>query len=276
MSTLKRDRAIFSLARDYLPSLGISGVTREIVDQYMQPPERPDNMYGIYRRLIESAQNSGSMPNVIGKSLGSGLNSLGIVLFQFDPKKVAAKFTASSDWEVLFGEIRTTLKPSGELREGAHGLWPRFCRTAIDGAKFLSQFQDHLDFYKWADFLDIDDRTRDALPLLLQSKIRGFGMALACDFLKELGYVKFGKPDVQIRDIFKGLKLANNYDDMTILEAIRRIAANNHTTPYAVDKVFWLIGSGYFYNHKKLIGKDGRIPQQKNRFIEFTKNELQL
>lgn len=48
---------------------------------------------------------------------------------------------------------------------------------------------------------------REDKRLLLEQQIVGIGFALACDFLKELEYVNFAKPDVQLRDIFKGLEL---------------------------------------------------------------------
>ncbi len=38
--------------------------------------------------------------------------------------------------------------------------------------------------------------------MLLGREINGFGFALSCDFLKELGYEDFPKPDVHLRDIF--------------------------------------------------------------------------
>ena len=45
-------------------------------------------------------------------------------------------------------------------------------------------------------------RARPALPLLLVQEIDGFGFALACNFLRELGYENFSKPDVHLRKIF--------------------------------------------------------------------------
>jgi len=39
---------------------------------------------------------------------------------------------------------------------------------------------------------------------------------------------------------------------------------------YTADKVFWLIGSGYFYNHPH-VGRNGRIASQKHKFINLLK-----
>lgn len=97
-----------------------------------------------------------------------------------------------------------------------------------------------------------DDRARPALPLLLQNKVNGFGLALACDFLKELGYVKYAKPDVYLKKIFTSLELCSaKASDYDVLEAIIRVAQHAGVTPYKVDKVFWLIGSGDFLQRQK-------------------------
>jgi hypothetical protein len=65
----------------------------------------------------------------------------------------------------------------------------------LSGAKFLSQFSSADDFYRWVDFFGEDERARSALPMLLPEEIAGFGFALACDFVKELDYENFSKPD---------------------------------------------------------------------------------
>ena len=44
-------------------------------------------------------------------------------------------------------------------------------------------------------------------------------------------------------------------------------------TPYNVDKLFWLIGSGYFYDDEQ-IGSRGRIGSRKAEFIRVAKREL--
>lgn len=65
----------------------------------------------------------------------------------------------------------------------------------------MAQFTSAEDFCAWVDLFDYDDKTRPALPLLLQSEVYGFGLALACDFLKELGYLNFAKPDVHLTNL---------------------------------------------------------------------------
>ena len=45
------------------------------------------------------------------------------------------------------------------------------------------------------------------MPLILAAEIEGIGYTLACDFLKELGFIEYGKPDVHVIEIFVGIGL---------------------------------------------------------------------
>jgi hypothetical protein len=49
------------------------------------------------------------------------------------------------------------------------------------------------------------------------------------------------------------------------------MARNAGRTPYHVDKLFWLIGSGNFYDDPQ-IGNEGRIGRHKEQFIEYALN----
>ena len=128
---------------------------------------------------------------------------------------------------------------------------------------------DANDFYTWVDFFDRDDRARIALPMLMASEIQGMGFALACDFLKELGYTNFAKPDVHLNYIFDKLGLCElGANDYGVFKAIVRVANNANVTPYAADKVFWLIGSGDFYDDQLDIGR------HREKFVAYAKKNL--
>jgi hypothetical protein len=111
--------------------------------------------------------------------------------------------------------------------------------------------------------------------MLLSREIEGFGFALSCDFLKEMGYINFPKPDVHLRDIFTSLSLSQDKpDDYKLFKAVIRVAGNAGVSPYNADKVFWLIGSGYFYSDPH-IGNKGRVGSHKRDFIEHAKPLLE-
>jgi thermostable 8-oxoguanine DNA glycosylase len=241
-------------------------VTDDIIEMHLSPEVIPGTatLNSVFRRLVESAQNRGMMPRVIGRSI-NGIDSLRDLLFDFDPARVAER-----GWEAteLMNHIRRDLRPTGQVREGPRALWTRFCQSIVSGAAFLSQFDSIDDFRKWVEFFDNDERARPALPMIIDQEIDGIGFALACDFLKELGYINFSKPDVHLKAIFSSLGLSKSSRNYDVFKAIARIASNSGVSPYAVDKMFWLVGSGNFH----LSGV--RIKGRRGEFIARCRTEL--
>ena len=52
------------------------------------------------------------------------------------------------------------------------------------------------------------------------------------------------------------------------------MAHNADVTPYNADKLFWLVGSGHFYDDPH-IGNKGRIGRHKKGFIEVARERLE-
>lgn len=268
------DRQAYELAKGYLPSLNIDGVTESLIEKYLNPLSlnpKPTSKTGLFQRILESAQNANMKAGVIGKSIG-GVGRLSLVLANFDSKAVLAKYGDS--WEAVLDDIVKKLNPRGQIRRTPRSIWPHYCQTILSAAQFVEQFASADDFFKWVDFFDQDERARASLPMLLSHEVVGLGFALSCDFLKELGYVNFPKPDVHLRDIFTALELCEDKnDDYHLFKAIIRVSANANVTPYNADKVFWLVGSGYFYEDLH-IGSNGRIGNHKQAFIEFARRKI--
>lgn len=246
-------------------------VTKELIKRHLVSEyQKPNNINKIYKQFCASAQNRQMSNKVIGQSIG-GIEKLKTVLFDFNPKQVAKTYS-KTDKEKLLKIIIKELKPKGEIRKTNRSLWPQFCQSVIDSAHFLQEFEETKDFYKWADFFANDSRAKPALPLMISIEITGIGFPLACDFLKELGYVQYGKPDVHLKEIFKELNLIDPKEKSTIkqdyqtLKLIDQIAKENNITPFEVDKIFWLIGSGNFYLSEINIGRN------KKEFIEKVKS----
>jgi len=264
---------LYNFAYDFL--LSKNGVTSKLIDEHLVPEyQKPPDLNTIYKQLCASAQNRQMSSAVIGKSIG-GIDKLGKVLFGFNPKLVASNYS-KEDKEKLLNAIINELNPIGEIRKTKRSLWPQFCQSVIDSAYFLQEFEEANDFYKWANFFANDLRAKPALPLMISIEITGIGFPLACDFLKELGYVEYGKPDVHLKEIFKALKLINQHEssmmkqDYQTLKIIDKIAKANGVTSFAADKIFWLIGSGNFYL------SDVNIGRNRNEFIENVKRRYLL
>jgi hypothetical protein len=268
------DGAAYTLAKDFLLQSGASkGVTPELIENYLHlSAPSPDTLAALYERILESAQSANMKAGVIGGSIG-GVGKLGPLLCDFEPTKVLEKYR--SGWEGMLDDIVAQLKPRGSVPRTPRSIWPRYCRSVLSGARFLSQFSTADDFYRWVDLFDENERARPALPLLLAQEIEGFGFALACDFLNGLGYENFSKPDVHVKDIFEGLGLcAEGVGDYEVFRAVGRLARNAGVSPYNADKLFWLVGSGYFYNDPH-IGNEGRIGRHKKEFIEVARERLE-
>lgn len=264
LSTVERDIRAWKLAREYLLKLAPQEVTEGVLSHYLSPrADLPSNLRDIYLRLLESAQNRGMMATVIGGSIG-GLEALRPVLCNFEPSAVLGAFESP---EAVLDAIETHLHPRGQFRRDTGSLWPLFARAVISGARFLSLFADAKEFYGWARTFADDARSRGALPFLLSREVEGLGFALACGFLMELGFVWYAKPDVHVTAIAKGLELCTQRaDDYDVLQTIVRVARNCGTTAYAVDKTFWLVGSGFFYDHKHF-GHEGHVRIDREQFI---------
>lgn len=269
------DKKAYHLAKDYFPAQGIKGVTAKLVEKYLNPlalSPKPTSKEGLYQRILESAQNANMKAGVIGGSI-DGVENLSLVLDGFNPQAVLDKY--SGNWEKILDDIVKRLKPRGEVRRTPRSIWPHYCQTILSAASFIEQFSSASDFFSWVDFFDLDDRARASLPMLLSREIEGFGFALSCDFLKEMGYVNFPKPDVHLRDIFTSLGLCRDKpDDYQLFKAVIRVAGHAGVSAYNADKVFWLIGSGYFYSDLN-IGKQGRVGSRKWEFIEHAKPLLE-
>ena len=269
------DQLAYRLAFEYLESFNDEGITKAIIEDHIEPSDeslRPASLMDVYQRLLISAQNRNMGAAVIGKSIG-GIENLDSVLCNFNPVSVIAKF--GNDANEVLEKIKIQLKPRGQIRESSRSLWPMYCRTILSAARFVAQFASVEDFCKWIAHFDDDDRARPALPLLISQEVAGIGFSLACDFLKEIGYRDFGKPDVHIKSIFKGTGLVSeDANDFRVFKAIVRVAASNKVRPYRVDKLFWLVGSGYFYNNPE-IGKNGRIKTDRKRFVAWASEQIE-
>lgn len=147
--------------------------------------------------------------------------------------------------------------------------WYKWSKSVIDSANFLTSFKDATEFKEFIGLFQYNIETKTALPLLISIKISGIGFPLACDFLKEIGYKDYPKPDVHIKDIIRVL-LRLNYkepiSDILAFEAIIDIATKYEVTPYKLDKILWLICTGNFYNHTNIKPKS-----HKKEFLEILK-----
>lgn len=268
---MKRDKqkliSVYVLAKSFLINQLHNETDNEnisdILAYYLKPHKSNEakKLSEIYYQILEHAQNANMKPKVIGGSIG-GIKNLKTVLFNFNPEKVVNHY--DNDHEKLLDDIIKTLQPVGKLNREPNGLWVQYCKSILSSAYFLKQFKNGAEFHQWTNALYQNEETIDELPQQLEREIHGLGYALAVDFLKEIGYCNYGKPDVHIKDILKGVGLCTDKPkDIEVQKILRKIAKANEVSAYNVDKILWLVGSGSFYAHDITIGKN------KQEFIEW-------
>ena len=279
MCQKNNDKEVYDCAWEYLLNNTPEEVTKDVIGSYLSVPNGGcKDLSCVYRRLLLSAKNGNMIDGVIMGVLGGDFERLGDVLNGFDAKWVSGEY--SGNLGNLIDYICQELKLDERYKYenlNQNSRWFGYCRTIISGAEFISQFENYQDFSRWVNAFPKDERSMAALPLLIEKEVYGLGFTLACDFVKELGFHDYGKPDVHIIEIFKSVGLvAQNASVYEVFKAISRVARNSDSirnsdssaTAYEVDKLFWLIGSGYFYNHTD-IGNNGRIGGMRNDFIGY-------
>jgi thermostable 8-oxoguanine DNA glycosylase len=254
-------------------------INEDILCEHLQAgeeiKENIDTLDDVFYRLMISLQNANMKAKVIGGSLETEKYPDGILRLRNMLIKNLNSMNDFENEEELLRKIFNELNPNSSRSVEEHvkdnrSIWYRYVKSLFSAKAFLEQFSDLNDFKKWIDFFDHDNRARSALPMILSEEIYGMGFALACDFLKEIGYTNFGKPDVHIKDIFYQLGLSQNKKDYFVLKDIVRVAEHNDKSPYYIDKLFWLIGSGNFYL------KGIKIKKSKKQFIDEILNSDQF
>jgi hypothetical protein len=235
----------YEKAKEYL--LSFDEITPEILDEYTLEDawrnRKPDNINKLFKSLLHHAKNRQQMPNSIGE-----IEELSTILFEFNYQEIINKY---SDWEEVFDAIiESDYTPPGIMdKTNRRNLWVSYCKSIMSISKFISKYKDLKDFQKFIDGFLTNEYSKLALPLLLQAELHGFGFALSCDFIKESVSPQFVKPDVYINWFALKLGITQSENDYQIFKDMEQYCSEIDELPYAVDKIFWLVGSGNFHLH---------------------------
>ncbi len=264
MFTTEENKLIYKSAYQFLLSLLPEGINEDSLNKYFEC-ESSDfiSLEEIFERFIISAQNYQAMPNIINFEFRK--KRIKEILFDYNLGRIASLKT-----EDLYQTFRKEFNITSA--DSKMNSWHKWSKSIIDAAKFINGFKDIEDFKTFVKLFDYNPTTRMALPLVISTKISGIGFALACDALKELGFIDYPKPDVHLIKVFSSID-KDCSDNISIFEAITRMANDCHkedssVTPYKIDKVFWLICSGNFYLDKI------KITRQRDNLISYLKQIL--
>lgn len=264
MDCKEKNQIVYKYANEYLRSILPKEMNeRDLEKYYIGDNSNFTSLEDVLIRLIYSAQNYQRMPNVI--KFNDRFDRIKVILYEFDYNKIA-EMEAIDLYYKFRKEFNVTSKDT------KMNSWYKWSKSIIDSAKFVCNFKDVEDFKHFVSLYDYNTITRMSLPLLISSKISGIGFPLACDFLKELGYSNYPKPDVHIVDIFVNLGLSDD-NIINVFEAVIRMyedckEVDSTVTPYKIDKILWLICSGRFYFDNITINR------HKEEFILYVKKHM--
>lgn len=242
------------------------------VSEYFRPEAKYDLEHSaevvaedVFECLIISLQNRQAMPNVV--KYGRYRARYKKILCGFDAALIFEKYQNAPDGvfegEEGIPELSASLRAWGRYVVSAADFMRGF-GSGREGAKNIKRAFDAFQSVP-------SDLGREALPLLLANKIKGLGFALACDFLKEIGY-DYPKPDVHIRAVFEAYR-ARRMSDGEVFDDLMRTAKEAGVSAYELDKAVWLVCSGHFYlrGGKKYKGrKDELIEKVRAKGVRAT------
>jgi hypothetical protein len=263
MDKYNKYKFVFESAKKYLDEIIAKhpNLDSSILEKHLQQESKFDNILDANCRLIESLSNRNMMASVIGFSKRK--KEMSPILFGYDPHRILSTY---KDADELLGKFKSEFNLQNI--QSKRSLWRKFSEGIISGSNFMASFRDKEDFDSFIKTFARNKYTKAALPMLLSKEIRGFGFALACDFLKELGYRDYPKPDTHLIKIFHDLELSKSAEPYEVYKSIIEMAEVVGEDAYTVDKIFWLISSGRFYLVNIETGRN------RDKFIKIIKTKL--
>ena len=246
-------KEIYKFSYDYLTNLSKKYEIDDIkIDEFINNTDiKKKDMSDVFDIALVVLQDYYNFPNVIKYDKNKEVIKKEICFPCFkkcatlDPKKIAEKITK-------------------QLGVKCSNSWIRYCKGIVSVASFLSAFGSFEKFKETCEYYDKDNISRIAFASYLEKKIDNMGFAIACNWLKELGYKNYSKPDTHTKDICYALKLVDsNKKDIDCFEKMSELAKECGVEAYKLDKVWWLICSGNFYRFGK------RLPSPQDNKKDF-------
>jgi len=234
------------------------------VEKYFMPLKSYSSMNLVFERLCETLQNKSQWPNSIKFKLRR--DTISKILFEFDPYKVHWFYNE----ETLFN----VFKQSFEIKNpnSPKNIWRQYSRYILSGSRFLIKFKTINEFRNFINSFYYNKLTKISLPVLIERKVKGLGFALSCDFLKEIGYQEYPKPDVHIKKIYSDLGFCDD-EDYSSYKTITEMADVIGESAYKVNKVLWLISSGNFHlDENKVEGNRDELISNVKRLFNYMEN----
>ena len=249
----------------------------DLVEKYFKPfpaeclqYAKPNTLDGVFYRMAFHLQNATMKKNVV--DFKNNYKLLYEPLLNFDFRDVLNTYQDEKELYKSLSKKINKIKYVEENFEKTVGY--KYAKSLYASALFLSKFNSYEDLINC--FLNLGDM----LPLFLHYEIYGFGIALACDFVKELdSRLDFAKPDIHIKEIILALGLIDdsssksreNYQIMVTAKTIASeisLATNQEISTYMLDKIWWLISTETFYHHDDMKNTSN---SKRKAYLEYIK-----
>lgn len=260
MKTDLKLKALYEYAYGYLVSKIGQSTLEQKLNHYRY--HKAETMEDLFWYMLNSLTNKVGMRATIGD-----IDVLGDYLFCFNPYQCYKHY--QDNWEKLFRKIQDNCTPPGPMNiKNKNSYWVIFCKGILSGAEFLSQFESYDSFDKFVNSYTLNDLSIAALPILLDQEVFGMGFPIACDWLKEIGYSNYCKPDTHTVAILYETGVASGQDNYTVFMTMVQMARISNEPPAVIDRLLWLIGSG------KYVEENEKITRQKAAFIQEVRPKL--
>jgi len=244
---------IYSIAKSVLNDS--SPVSKDELKKYFDIKRIYRTKNDILRGLLGSLQNRQMQANVIGLSSPHRVGIYKEIFFDYDSNLILKTYKTDAALFERFDSVFTIGN-----RDSKNNSFRKYAKSVRSACLFMERFESADDFTEFAERFSYNELSSAALPLVIEKEIYGLGFPLACDWLKELGFSEYPKPDVHINEIFYAIGLSEK-NDYSSYKAVIEMAKATGDTAFNVDRTFWLIASGrYFYHDKK-------VPSRKDEFI---------
>lgn len=233
----------------------------------------PNDLGGVFYRMAFHLQNATMKSNIIDFKANHKI--IGEVLLNFDYNALLDKYADEKSLYKALSEKIPKIKYDDINFEKNVGY--KYAKSLYASAKFLRKYNS------FDELLECFSNMEAMLPLFLHYEIYGFGIALACDFVKELNTnFDFAKPDIHIREIVFSLgfldKISSgtraDYHTMVCMKDIATQISKSteqQISTYMLDKIWWLICTETFYHHDN---KKNSSDIKRKAYLEYIKNYI--
>ena len=253
---------VYDFSYQYLLKKVAGYLTKEQIDKMISCPDinrEEITLQSAYSLMLSMLQDFSRYSNVINYKSHS--EKIKDILHDYD-----LGYISTLDPSNLLDSFKKKFKFEKDT------MWMRYSKGVVSGARFMIKFKDTNEFITTLDSFDQSDMARIAFALYLSKAIDNMGFAVACNWLKELGYFNYAKPDIHTKDVCDALGLASKTNDLDCFEAIGKVAREAGVKAYSVDKVWWLICTGNLYRYEiklpnPIKTKRDFISELKSKFI---------